>query len=132
MDELRIGDAERGSAVAALGEHFAQGRLSKEEYDERSEVVWAARTRRDLAPVFVDLPGPEVLPAPPPPGRVPQRAAPGLPHVPRGVLGPVLVALVVLTVLTHLPFVLVGLGLWFLLSRRYAVARPPWAGHRHR
>lgn len=130
MDELRIGDAERGSAVAALGEHFAQGRLSKEEYDERSDVVWAARTRRDLAPVFADLPGPEVLPATPPPGRVLQRAAPGFARFPRGVLGPVLVALVVLTVLTHLPFVLIGLAVWFLLSRRHDVARPPWAGHR--
>ncbi len=129
MDELRIGDAERGSAVEALGEHFAQGRLSQEEYDERSDVVWAARTRRDLAPVFADLPGPEVLPATPPAARRgPQRAGPGFP---RGLLGPVVVALVLLTVLTHLPFVLLGLGGWFLLSRRYAVARPPWAGHRH-
>ena len=56
MDQLRIGDAEREASVAALGEHFAQGRLTREEYDERSDAVWSARTRGDLVPVFADLP----------------------------------------------------------------------------
>jgi hypothetical protein len=54
--ELRIGDQERDAAVSALGEHYAAGRLTKEEYDERSEVAWKARTNSDLAPLFVDLP----------------------------------------------------------------------------
>ena len=129
MDELRIGDAERGSAVAGRGAHIPPGPRSQGQLDERSDVVWAARTRRDLAPVFADLPGPEVLPDTPPLARRgPQRAGAAFP---RGLLGPLVVALVVLTVLTHLPFVLLGLGAWFVLSRRYAVARPPWAGHRH-
>lgn len=55
-EELRIGDAERDAAVNALGEHYAAGRLTKEEYDERSDRAWAARTSRDLWPLFVDLP----------------------------------------------------------------------------
>jgi Flp pilus assembly protein TadB len=54
--EIRIGDVERDAAVAALGDHYAAGRLSKEEYDERSEVAWKARTNSDLAPLFYDLP----------------------------------------------------------------------------
>lgn len=54
--ELRIGDAEREAAAAALGEHFASGRLTREEYDERSDRVWAARTNSDLGPLFTDLP----------------------------------------------------------------------------
>jgi Domain of unknown function (DUF1707) len=54
--ELRIGDAEREAAATALGEHYAAGRLSKEEYDERSNRVWAAKTGSDLRPLFVDLP----------------------------------------------------------------------------
>ncbi|MGH3330272.1 MAG: DUF1707 SHOCT-like domain-containing protein [Nocardioidaceae bacterium] len=54
--ELRIGDREREAAATALGEHYATGRLTKEEYDERSERAWAARTSADLAPLFVDLP----------------------------------------------------------------------------
>jgi hypothetical protein len=54
--EPRIGDAERDAAVTALGEHFAAGRLTKEEYDERSDVALRARTDADLRPLFVDLP----------------------------------------------------------------------------
>ena len=54
--ELRIGDRERDAAVTALGEHYVAGRLTKDEYDERSAVAWRARTNSDLAPLFVDLP----------------------------------------------------------------------------
>ena len=56
--EMRIGDAEREAAVEALGEHFAAGRLTKDEYDERAAVAWAARTNSDLWPLFLDLPRP--------------------------------------------------------------------------
>jgi len=56
--ELRIGDREREAALTALGEHFAAGRITKDEYDERSAVIWAARTNSQLWPVFADLPGP--------------------------------------------------------------------------
>lgn len=54
--ELRIGDAEREAAVAALGEHYAAGRLTKDEYDDRSDAAYRARTAADLAPLFADLP----------------------------------------------------------------------------
>jgi uncharacterized membrane protein len=56
--ELRIGDSEREAAVAALGDHYAAGRLSKEEYDERAARAWEARTRSALWPLFSDLPRP--------------------------------------------------------------------------
>jgi hypothetical protein len=56
--ELRIGDSEREAAVAALGDHYAEGRLSKEEYDERAARAWEARTRSALWPLFSDLPRP--------------------------------------------------------------------------
>lgn len=56
MHDLRVGDAERDDATAALGEHFAAGRLTKMEFDERAEQASAARFERDLTPVFVDLP----------------------------------------------------------------------------
>ncbi len=58
--ELRIGDTEREAAASALGEHFAAGRLTREEYDDRSTAVWAARTNADVAPLFADLPTPHV------------------------------------------------------------------------
>jgi hypothetical protein len=61
---IRIGDAEREHAVTALGEHYAAGRLTKDEFDERSGAAWSATTAGDLAPLFADLPGLQVQPAP--------------------------------------------------------------------
>ncbi|MEV1173447.1 DUF1707 domain-containing protein [Nonomuraea sp. NPDC049784] len=57
-NELRIGDAEREQTMAALREHFAQGRLTHEELDERLDQALASKTARDLAKVTADLPGP--------------------------------------------------------------------------
>ena len=42
-EHLRIGDTEREQAAAALGEHYAQGRLTTEEHSERLDQAWAAR-----------------------------------------------------------------------------------------
>lgn len=76
---VRLGDAEREAAVAALGEHYAAGRITKEEYDERSDQVWAARFPADLRPLFADLPGaasaPERAEAPFPSSERPARAS---------------------------------------------------------
>lgn len=57
-DDLRIGDAEREAATAALREHYAQGRLTYEEFGERLERALSARTGRDLSALGADLPGP--------------------------------------------------------------------------
>ena len=57
-DEMRIGDKEREGAVNALGDHYASGRLTKEEYDERVAVAYSAKTESTLRPLFGDLPGP--------------------------------------------------------------------------
>jgi len=99
MDSLRISDADRESAVELLGEQYALGRLTRDEFDERSDAVWSAKTEGDLAPIFADLP---VRRSGPP--RVGSLA----PHRPRWPvpLAPVVVLLVVLTVVTHVPFVL--------------------------
>ena len=53
---IRIGNAEREQAVAALGDHFAQGRLNPEEFEERMTAAYAARTAHDLDRLFEDLP----------------------------------------------------------------------------
>jgi TM2 domain-containing membrane protein YozV len=55
-DPVRIGHAEREAAVRALGEHYAEGRLDHDEYDQRVAAAYAARTAGDLAPLFKDLP----------------------------------------------------------------------------
>lgn len=58
---LRIGTAEREEATRALGEHFAAGRLTTAEYEQRVSGVIEARTRADVRPLFADLPEPHPL-----------------------------------------------------------------------
>jgi hypothetical protein len=55
---LRIGDAERDAAAADLGEHYAAGRLSLDELNERLDAVFASKTFGQLTRVLADLPGP--------------------------------------------------------------------------
>jgi len=129
-DQLRIGDAEREQAAAELGEHYAQGRLSVDEHADRLDRVWAARTRADLSPIFRDLPGRY---GPVAPSAVAAAAHPpaywsGREHPFRGGRpGPlvlVLMVLLVLTVVTHVPVILVGgLVVWFVMTRRRRCAR---------
>jgi len=53
---VRIGDAERDRAIASLGDHFAAGRLTAEEFDQRMDHALKARFNEDLEPLFADLP----------------------------------------------------------------------------
>ncbi len=55
---LRIGDAERDQAVAVLSDHFVAGRLTQDEFEERSGQATRARYTDDLEPLFADLPDP--------------------------------------------------------------------------
>ena len=124
--ELRIGDLERDAAVSALGEHYAAGRITKEEYDARADVAWRARTRTDLAPLFADLPPlhqPQHVPAPPSRGGSSQgRAGRSRPPV-----IPVLLLVIVVAAVTGLevwPFVLLGVVyLWLRTWMGVASAR---------
>jgi hypothetical protein len=54
--DLRVSDAERDQAVAALGRHYQAGRLDQAEFDERMGAALSARTRRDLRRLLADLP----------------------------------------------------------------------------
>ena len=83
---VRIGDAERDQAVSVLGDHFAAGRLNREELDERIDQAMQAKFTTDLRPLFVDLPGPE-----PAPGRPAAQFRAGPPaYAPLFWLGPLL------------------------------------------
>jgi hypothetical protein len=53
---MRVSDAEREAAAAELREHFASGRLTQDELEERLTAVFAAKTRGDLSGLFTDLP----------------------------------------------------------------------------
>ena len=74
--ELRLSDADRDVASEFLRRHFAEGRLTLDEMEDRLAVVYAAKTGADLAGIFDDLPaetavepvaaaGPPVRPRPP-------------------------------------------------------------------
>jgi hypothetical protein len=56
--DIRIGDAEREHALELLGTHLGEGRLSVDEYGERSARVATAKTRGELYALFGDLPAP--------------------------------------------------------------------------
>jgi hypothetical protein len=58
----RIGAAERDEAVEALRTHLEAGRLTPEEYEDRSVTASGARTVDDLVPLFADLPEPRPAP----------------------------------------------------------------------
>jgi DUF1707 SHOCT-like domain len=54
--DLRIADADREAAAAHLREHYAQGRLTLEEFNQRLDAVFAATTQRQLSALISDLP----------------------------------------------------------------------------
>ncbi len=78
-NSMRASDADRDRAIEILATASAEGRLSPEEYAERSDAALAARTHGDLARLTDDLPddlpaGPDaVAPAAGSPGRVAAR-----------------------------------------------------------
>ena len=53
---VRVGDADRDTAAAALGEHFAHGRLTLDELNARLDVTLTARTHGQLSEATRDLP----------------------------------------------------------------------------
>jgi hypothetical protein len=55
-NEMRVGTAEREAIAAELREHYASGRLTLDELNERLEAAFAAKTRADLTAVMRDLP----------------------------------------------------------------------------
>lgn len=58
LPALRAADADRDHAVAVLREHTAAGRLTLEEFSERVERAYAARTLAELDEIGRDLPAP--------------------------------------------------------------------------
>ncbi|HYK30321.1 MAG TPA: DUF1707 domain-containing protein [Streptosporangiaceae bacterium] len=71
-DRIRTSDADRERVTARLRDHFAEGRLTRDELDERIAAALNARTFGDLRRVLADLPEPR----PVAPQRVPLMTAP--------------------------------------------------------
>jgi hypothetical protein len=53
---VRVGDADRDAIAAQLREHYADGRLTLDELNERLDRTFAAKTTADLDAVMRDLP----------------------------------------------------------------------------
>ena len=123
--EWRISDGDRDAAVQALGEHYATGRLDKAEYDERVALALTARTNLGLPPLFRDLPLPHGKVVAP--EVVARRAAIAGPSYrrrawaprrrsPLGPLGPLPFLVILLVVVLHAPWLLLGMLIaWFVL-----------------
>src|SRR5689334_9546494 len=62
-DRMRVSDADREALTARLRDHYAEGRLTQDELDERVSAALGAKTFGDLRSLTTDLPGP--APAPP-------------------------------------------------------------------
>ena len=57
-DRMRVSDADRDHVTARLRDHFAQGRLTPDELDERLSAALNAKTAGDLRHIMADLPEP--------------------------------------------------------------------------
>jgi len=132
--ELRIGDAEREAAVAALGEHYAAGRLSKDEFDERTAAALTAPTPSALAPLFLDLPAPHAAgssvsttPAAvrPHPGWLPRRTLRRRGWYPIPIL-PVILLLVALRVADLIPWIVLPIVAWLCIGRFHRSRHHVW------
>lgn len=55
-DNVRASDAEREQIIEQLQQHYVDGRITAEELSERTEHIYASRTRGALAEVLNDLP----------------------------------------------------------------------------
>jgi hypothetical protein len=107
-DRIRVSDADRDRIATRLREHFAEGRLTSDELDERISATLSAKTFGDLRRVMTDLPEP----APVAPG-VDQR--PWRPAPPWAVRrrGPRILPLMVFVLLAAL---LIPSGGWMLFA----------------
>lgn len=116
---LRVGDAERQEAVAALGEHFATGRLDQGEFDTRVQAAYGSRTRVDLRGLFTDLPEPAPFRPAASPGWQDGRAARdrGKPRSGPPLFLLVFVLAAVSSAALHAPVLPIVLLVWFVAGR---------------
>src|SRR5258708_26779258 len=157
MDEgFRVSDAYRDDVASHLREHFAQGRHTADELDERLTATLTAKTFGDLGTVTADLPGlatvagegseSELRPLAAPAGTTPGRGAPGWRGARRGprILPIALIALIVTVAIPgsswlFAAFIKAIIVFWliaclagiFVAARFRRPGRPGWWSGRH-
>ena len=129
--QLRAADADRDTTLAELSDHFQAGRLTLQEFDERSAQALTARTMGDLDGLMADLPA----------GAEPVPATAAAPATARAGLSRLAAALVVIAGLAALASVVLtgshhhGWTAWWiipvaLVAARRIARRPRLAGPR--
>ena len=61
--DIRVSDADRDQALSELAEAFQAGRMTPDEFEQRSEQALGSRTGRELTALLADLPLDEALAA---------------------------------------------------------------------
>ena len=75
-DQLRAADADRDAIAEHLAASMSEGRLDADEYEQRLERAYAAKTYADLARLVADLPASAQHGTPAWPRPVRERTAP--------------------------------------------------------
>ena len=97
-DSIRVSDTDRDRVTAQLRDHFAAGRITPGELDERLSAALNAKTFGDLRRIMADLPGPVLAPlgaAPPSLRATPAWAVRRQPRFPPLILVALIVALLI-------------------------------------
>jgi Domain of unknown function (DUF1707) len=116
----RASDAEREHAAEALRRHHADGRLTTDELEERTERAYAATTLGDLDELFGDLPRLRAVED----ERRPRRR----PLWPPVLALPLVAALVVIAAVTSAHVLWLAWPLLFFLFLRFRFMRRGWWG----
>ena len=127
LPTVRVGTAEREQAAAALGEHFAAGRLDLDEYDDRVSRAYAAKTAGELVALFEDLPRPQPAPAAAPP--TPRRRQP---WIPAAVLAAIVLGVAVVATTHMVPFFVFPVLFFLVIRMRGGFGPPGFGGRRYR
>lgn len=119
-ESVRIGDAERDATVELLTRHFADGRLTKLEHEERTAIALTATTQPALDALLADLPDLR------PPERAGWSRARRVPWPAFRLLRVALLGALVVFVAAHLVPVIAAVALFFVISRLAFGWHRPW------
>ena len=82
-EDQRVADADRDHAVSELSEAFQAGRITADEFEQRSGRALSARTGKELTDLFTDPQKTTSLRPAPPPAAWHEPRAPSAPGSPR-------------------------------------------------
>ena len=137
-DSIRVSDDDRDRVSAQLRDHFAAGRITPAELDERLSAALSAKTFGDLRRIMADLPGPvpaQAYAAPPPLRATPARAVrrrhpPFPPLILLALLAALLIPATGWVLVTFLNVILLFWLMTFVIGA-FASGRPPRRRHHH-